>query len=74
MTLSFHPRTRAAALSYRRQMLAWLAALALPARAQQGANVTEAPPKSELFGSPQAAALYSAAAKGDIERSRQLMA
>lgn len=36
--------------------------------------MTDAPPKNELFGSPQAAALYSAAAKGDIERARQLLA
>ncbi|TXK27031.1 ankyrin repeat domain-containing protein [Ottowia sp. GY511] len=74
MPLSTHPLVRAATSQYRRQLLAWLAVLALPACGQQGADMAEAPQRSELFGSPQAAALYSAASKGDLPRARRLMA
>lgn len=35
--------------------------------------MTETAPQNQIFGSPQAAALYSAAAKGDLERARQLI-
>lgn len=55
-------------------LLASLAALTLPACGQQGSDMSNDAKSSERFGSPQAAALYAAASKGDLERARELMA
>lgn len=53
-------------------ILPLLLALALSACGQQGADMSAS--SAEIFGSPQAAALYQAAARGEMERARELMA
>ena len=67
-------RVRPVHTAIRHPLLTWLTVLALSACGQQGTEMTDTPRRNELFGSPKAAALFSAASKGDLERARQLMA